>query len=168
MTAATAMPDSPHHHAEIAAVATGTPNQQERYAAGFLPEDELLALARAELFKPFDGFKRWAKDTRLQAKDVRHDKTCEEHGAPTSAEPIVFETCQAIELSHDEWKIYRSIGEARDTADRHDWLAPGSVTIEPLAHFATCSVCQAEAVRMSTKVTVAWAGRRLVREYVLR
>ena len=154
-----------HRDLEHAAAKLGTENQRERYAAGMLPEDELLALARGELFKPFDGFKRWGKDTKVRAFDIRHRSPC----VLTRESDINFEVTQAGELTHDEWVVYKQIGEARDYASRHAWLAGiSSVVIEPLAHFATCPACDAESTRMSAKVTIEWAGRKLVREYVLR
>jgi hypothetical protein len=159
---------------ETLAVRLGTTNQQERFAAGMLPEDELLALARAELFKPFellamDGVKRWGKDTKVKISEIRHERTCEER-EDASPQAILFETCQAGELKHGEWETYRRFQTTRDIAAEHPWLArvARGVLLEPLAHFATCSVCQAEASRMSVKVTIHWAGRELVREYVLR
>lgn len=155
---------------ELAAVKLGTKNQQERFAAGLLPEDELLALARAELFRPFDGYRRWAKDTKVRASEIRHKRDCEEASDPmTSDEAIVFETCLAGDLTHDEWEVYREMGCARDEAAKHPWLASmASVVIEPIAHFATCTVCQGEASRMSVKIIIEWAGRKLTREYVLK
>lgn len=158
---------------EVLAVKLGTANQQERYAAGLLPEDELLAIARTELFKPFEllaqqGVKRWNKDTRVRLNEIRHERSCEERN-DTSPEAILFESCQAGELTHGEWETYRIFQKHRDIAAAHPWLATvNGVVLEPIAHFATCSVCQAEASRMSVKVTVHWAGRALVREYVLR
>jgi hypothetical protein len=157
---------------EAAAAKLGTTNQQERFAAGLLPEDELLALARAELFKPFEtlaqhGVKRWGKDTKVRPSEIRHDSRgrCDMR----HESEITYETCQAGELTHDEWEVYRLVMTARDEAAKHPWLAStAAVTIEPLAHFATCTACQAEASRMSVKATIKWAGRELVREYLLR
>ncbi len=153
---------------ELAAVALGTDNQRERFAAGLLPEDELLALARAELFKPFNHLPRWGKDTKVMPGEIRHRRNCEERNDRTSPEPIVFETAQAAELSHQEWVAYREVQKARDLAAHHPWLDSAAVLIEPLMHFATCTVCQGEASRASAKITIHWAGRDLVREYVLR
>lgn len=163
------MPLSKEHPAEFAeleaaAAHLGTDNQRERFAAGLLPEDELLALARGELYRPFDGLPRWGKYTLVRVADIRHTPKCEGHD-----KDVVFESCQAGELSHDEWVAYRALQAARDIAALHPWLSsPGAITLEPMGHFATCTACDAEVCRMSAKVIVKWAGRELVREYVLR
>jgi hypothetical protein len=147
---------------ELEALSLATDNQRERYAAGLLPEDELLAIARAELFKPFDGFKRWRTGSGVKSEDVRHDRDCQDR-------TVIFETTQAGELSHDEWSMYRTIGEARNKSALHSWFTESAaVTIEPLTHWATCTSCKGEAARSSVKVSVQWAGRVLVREYSLQ
>ena len=149
---------------EEAAVHFGSDNQKERYAAGLLPEEELCGLAREQLFKPFAGIPRWGTMTRVQAKDVRHHRQC-----AAGDTDIVFEAVAAGELTHDEWEAYRLIQAARDIAAVHPWLmSTNAITLAPMAHFATCRHCEAEACRTSVKVTIQWAGRELVREYVLK
>ncbi len=164
--------DSPHYALELEAAKLGTKNQLERFLAGYLPEDELLALARKVLFAPFDGFERWGKDTKVKPFEIQHSPRCPCHprvGGGSAEVEAEFETAQAGELTHAEWEVYRAMGAARDHASKHPWLVgTSSVTTEPLAHFATCRKCEAEASRMSAKVTIEWAGRKLVREYVLR
>jgi hypothetical protein len=154
-----------HTELEAAAVRLGTQNQQERFAANLLPEEELLGLARAVLFEPFSlGITPWGTKTRVQVNDVKHHKDC----AVGDGSDVVFDTTQAGELNHDEWERYREFMRIRDRAALHPWLdSPQAVTLEPIAHFATCRHCEGEACRMSVKVTIEWAGRKLVREYVL-
>ena len=153
---------------EAMAVRLGTRNQQERFAAGLLPDDEINSLARTELFKPFADLPKWG-NKMLRAEHVKHEPRCNTQGGIVTCDGRVeFETCDVAELSHDEWEVYRLVQQGRDTAANHPWLDLGSVTIEPLAHFATCSECEAEASRVSAKVTIKWAARELVREYVLR
>lgn len=152
---------------ELEAIALGTDNQRERYAAGLLPEDELLAIARHELFKPFDGFKRWRTDsnrgtaTSLRPDDVKHSRDCQQRS-------VGFETTQAGELGHDEWVSYRQISAARDQAALHSWHQTlTAVRIEPMTHWATCATCKGEAAKSTARISIEWAGRVLVREYAL-
>lgn len=147
---------------ELEAVRRGTTNQQERYAADMLPEDELAFLAREELFAKFESFglKRYSSAVKLKPHDLRHAKDC--HG------DVVFEVTKTGELLHDEWRAYRVFQECRDQVALHPWLARGgTVVLEPLSHWATCSVCEREACKQTIKVTITWAGRILVREYAL-
>lgn len=146
----------------------GTDNQRARYAAGFLPEDELLAIARAELFAPFNAFKPW-HNRFLKPHAVKHrERTC--RGT------IAFETADADELTHDQWEVLAQIKAAAEIAADHHWIVRScvhggadvhKVRVDPLAHWATCEVCGAEEVRASVKVTIQWAGRLLTREYAL-
>src|SRR6185295_12666870 len=58
---------------ELEALKLGTDNQRERYSAGLLPEDELTALARTELFTGFAGLRRWAKrDHTALGEKLKH------------------------------------------------------------------------------------------------
>jgi hypothetical protein len=150
---------------EAEAIKLGTDNQRERYAAGLLPEDELLAIAREELFRPFAAFSRFSTAVKVRDRDVHHTRDC------PRTRTIEYETTQADELSHDEWAGYRAIQAARDVAFLHPWLqaaGAGHVTTEPLMHWGSCPLCKAEAYRSSARVVVEWAARELVREYVLR
>src|SRR5277367_1555304 len=60
-------------HLEHEALKLGTDNQRERYAAGHLPQEELLALARESLFGSFKDIQRWKA---LGYAEVNHKGTC--------------------------------------------------------------------------------------------
>lgn len=142
---------------EDAAAALGTRDQRERYAAGVLPEEELLALARAELFRRFAGLKRWAGRYRVtMGMMLKHADGCAESD-------LQFETTEVSELDGSEWATLTAIRELAAVA--HPW-AP-EVAVVTMTHWVTCAGCKAESSRSVAKVSMTWAGRILVREYVL-
>lgn len=163
---ANAKPDTAELEREV--VKLGTDNQRSRHAEGQLPEDELLCIARGELFKPFDRFRPW-HNRNLRAQSVRHaDKMCRGH--------IKFETCEPDGMSHDEWEVLADLRRAADIAADHHWIIRSAklvtdarelVVVEPLMHFAACVACKSEESRASAKIHIAWAGRVLTREYAL-
>lgn len=165
---------------EREALATrGTENQRQRYDAGFLPEDELLAIARAELFQVFtdptdpDRFKRWhsREFNRIDHK-VAHCRG-----------RVFFQTTAADYLRHDQWERLANIKDAAQIIRDHHWVVRSlslvseetgiakeswiSVNVEPLVHIGHCEKCNAVDRRQSVKVTVMWAGRSLSREFAL-
>lgn len=147
--------------AEIAAVATGTPNQQERYAVGLLPEEELLQLARVQLYGNFK-FPRWSgRDRDRMLKEFKHGG-----GAPCFGREK-FETTAVGEMNADEWAMFKRMTVAAGHANQHEWLDAAAVSVQPIAHWLTCDECEAELCKISVKVSIAWAGRTLVREYAL-
>jgi len=136
----------------------GTDSQRERYAARLLPEDELLALARAQLFAPFASFRRWEK---LQLQDVRHERTC-------SGGVVAFATSPPDSLTHDEWSTFKRTLTAIDAANAGHLRWHG-VTAEAtlVEHVGRCSVCAAEVFGRAVNIRIEWAGRPLSREYTL-
>lgn len=153
--------------AEELALANGTDNQRERYAAGLLPEDELLQLARPELFRQFP-FLRWAgsRDRDRMTRLFQHGKLM---GRPCDRDPnaLEFETCELGEITAEEWEMYKKFTTGQALTNKHHWLDSGAVRIEPSQHWITCKQCGAETYKISVKVTIRWAGRDLVREYLL-
>jgi hypothetical protein len=157
---------------EAVALATGTDNQRERWAANALPDDELLALVRAELFRPFDGVRRW---TMILPGQTRHAPECPNwpNGAIRKAveADYWFEggTAPAPALSHDEWESIKQLRERAERASDHAWVraSGGAFTVAPRWHQATCRRCGEITKRNSAAITVTWAGRVLVREYSL-
>lgn len=149
---------------ELEALKNGTEDQRERYAAGFLPEEELTQLARNVLFEPLAGLdlRRWASRNReMLAKDLKH---AADHSQ------IEYETCDVDSLSTDEWKRLKAIQAGAEIIKTHPWCddrVGGKVEVTTAAHWATCKGCGVEAVRHSAKVTIHWAGRQLVREWSL-
>lgn len=151
----------------------GTENQRARYAEGLLPEDELLAIARAELFAPLNDFGPFRK---LKPQECKHkSRLCRGH--------IEFETREAGELAHDEYEGLAKIRVAAELASRHEWINSSLVnesmrtnvslhdmrriTVTPMTHWGTCKECGHETTRSSAMVTILWAGRLLSREYRL-
>lgn len=157
---------NPHQDAPLARAQTakremvdqhGTQNQIERYYAGMLPEEELLALARNALFAPLASFRRYSK---LQPGDVKHSDDCFEG-------PVRFFTREAADgISGDEWRDYRRIQDALEEAWRS---MPRDIAtkIEVVEHVGLCSMCDKEAIRRAASVRIEWAGHELVREYQL-
>lgn len=157
---------------ESCALEHGTPNQRERWLANVLPDDELLALARAELFKPLDGVKRWRK---IEVSHVRHrGEKCHAMLLGDMTPAIKFETVDptkqpASGISHEEWRAFKVIRDGVVIMQMHEWLrrSGGSVEVQCQTHRATCTACRQVTERTSAIVRVTWAGRTLVREYAL-
>lgn len=172
----------------------GTTSQLERYAADLLPEDELCALAREQLYKPFGGLARYSSSEKIKVSELRHQSDCAvfvkeseirraDGGEPFSPETqkriargiqkyliedaIDFETCAMAELDKEGWQWLKAIESSAEAARKHPYLAGGTVVVEPLTHWATCRHCQAEIDRSTAKVHIHWAGRTLTREYLL-
>lgn len=151
---------------ELEAIAYGNTNQRERYAAGVLPEDELLGIVRPLLFNPFHELPRWSigrdRDRMVFTLRKQHEP----------CDNIVFlvdmETTAVAELTAAEWDRLKTINAAAEIAGKHPWISQaGSVAVRTASHWVTCMSCKAEVVRSSAKVTIQWAGRALVREYAL-
>ena len=147
----------------------GSENQRERWTAGLLPEDELLALARSVLFAPFASFPRWQK---LLHQDVRHDKSC-------SGGAITFDTRKPADLTHDEWALYKKISgvaiehayqlhQIRKAAGGEPYQLTGVTCVPSIVeHVGRCSICPAECFGRAANIRIEWAGRPLSREYSL-
>lgn len=150
--------------------AHGTPSQRQRWALGLLPDHELLAIARAELFTAFAGFPRRA---RLGSNSIPHPRAPDGSiacGSPVSEIPVDWVTLAAPSLSQPEWDSVLRMGSAVLATRRHPWLT-GSVcdpvTVALREHKGTCRVCGATRSDRSAHVSVSWAGRTLTREYSL-
>jgi hypothetical protein len=131
-----------------------------------LPEDELLQLARHELFAGFDGFARWHTNEvrRDMRSKLRHQESC----ASRVAVPE-FEVAELAELGAAGWDVLKKISLVVSRLDQHEWMARQheSATVETFTHWATCISCQSELCRSGAKVSIPWAGRVLVREFAL-
>lgn len=154
---------------ELQALTLGTDSQRERHVAGVLPEDEIVQLAHAELFKGFAAFPRWNGRVRtrmLQA--LRHAKECP-RGKSFSRAWGAFEVHDVAELGAEQWERLKQILAMVAAVNVHPWLAgPGLAAFaSSMSHWLTCPDCQAEEVRSLTKVSIPWAGRVLVREFQL-
>lgn len=167
---------------EIEAIKEGTDRQRDLYLRGELPEDEMLTIARAVLFKGFGKFSRWAKSHALvgMAKDLRHAVFCKLHTTkPEIAAAAVrlnvegmvgFEDApfDANEATSVELSNLKSLRECAEAAQMHPWLVrtDGTVRVEPITHWLYCT-CEAETARSSARVVIKWGERELVREYAL-
>jgi hypothetical protein len=152
---------------ELRALEHGTDNQMERWLAKMLPEDELTALARNEIFAGFVPFTRWKNITELDAdNDIRHEPDC---GVAFNVPGIDFRTVHATKLDHDQWETWKRLADVMKTIQTtHSWCVNADTVLsaEPRIHIATCK-CKRQALYHTALVTVAWAGRVLTREYKL-
>lgn len=151
---------------ETEALKHGTDNQRERHTAGVLPEDELLALARGELYKPLNAWTRW-KNRDLHAREVRHEDSC------AGAEQLVkYRTLGGPAMPPMDGNAWNRLGELRHAVNEiaaHEWLtrSHAKVDVQVTRHEAYCTRCNKVAVRYAVRVAIPWAGHTLVREYAL-
>lgn len=190
-----------------AAAALGNDRQRARFENGWLPEEELLAIARTELFKPFDETeRRYSSAMKIKYTDIRHTPACtysekvtvdgEEYlikdvsvrrfGTDAKIDErtkqrivtaartylknklkVTFATSGLETFPGDVWNTFQRVCLAASRAAQHDWLELGAVDVIPLRHESKCGVCGASVERFSAKVTIAWAGHLLTREYML-
>ncbi len=152
---------------EIEALKLGTDSQRERWSHNVLPEQELLQLARAELFRGFEALERWSGRDRLHLLTrLRHSH----RGEPAcSATSVSLSTEDVHELGPEPWKRLKAIHAATLGVRNHPWIirSLAEISVESRTHVARCAACGASSSRSSTKVSIAWAGRKLVREFVL-
>jgi hypothetical protein len=145
------------------AAATG----RQRQASEVTREDEVIGIARGELFRPFSNFivrpKRWASS-------VVHTQGCPGANVEWSVARVpVFE---ARELTQAEATNLAAISDAARTAARHEWLvrsSPGSVALDlkVQTHVGACKACRGAHVDHGVLVTIPWLDRTLSREYLL-
>ena len=164
---------------EHQALALGTENQRDRYTNGVLPYEELLALARAELFKVFDA-PRWRP---LSYTVVAHKGDVITIGPPKSycrgrvdiASTLLYATDQTVPstaIDHDAWERYRHVLRACEfLRTDHSWMIglppTSSVRSAVYKHTARCVECDAEVTKLSVRVIIPWADHKLTREYAL-
>ncbi len=145
---------------EIQAVSSGTIQQQRMYAAGTLPDDDLLSLARTELFRGFDflGLRRWRMMTssHLPRTECAH---------PT----VTWDTLAPSTLTAMEWMVMEQVTRMVNETIRHAWVvdSPAIGRVESKLHRGTCGFCGVSIASATAMVAIPWAGRILSREYVL-
>lgn len=152
-------------HLYSCAARLGTESQRERAAVGFLSEDEILQLARDELFRPLASLQRWStrEDRQRITSDMRHRDRCGDvHGYAFVVTPM--ESC-----TDDEWPSVKVIRAAQVTVATHEWLLYSRVKpiLEMSTHRATCTGCKATGQGSVAKVTIQFCHHMLVREYAL-
>lgn len=173
---------------ESQALMRGTQSQRERAATGTLPEQELLDLARNELFRPFSLF---GKRTPMGFSDIKHPVSAggvwKCLNVPRASGPvtdpaglITWNTKNAPELDEKEHGVLQALNLRAQEVAAHPWLRqcspaahtaarmPEVIGVSPREHVGTCTVCQNTTYERSALVTIYWAGRVLSREYVLR
>jgi hypothetical protein len=155
---------------EMEALDRGSSSQRQRWRAGNLAEEELLLLAREELFRPFALFQRRPRrGPAAISHPVNPDGTwqCVREGAV----PISWATYpDPIDLDADQWQSVQRILRAMAEARRHAWLSsclPTSVRCALREHRGVCGVCGRTASDASALIGIDWAGRLLSREYLL-
>lgn len=137
----------------------GDKNQKERYYAGLLPEEELLAVARRVLFAPMSQFRRYSK---IVERDIKHDDTC------GVGAPVQFFTREVADgISGQEWHDYRKLHDVV-TASWQEMPSGTHAVVTIVEHVGHCLDCNhRETVRRAAGVRITWAGHELVREYAL-
>lgn len=161
------IPDNLTTWLELEALKLGTDNQRERWRAQLLPDDEILQLARAELFKGFANIPRWhSGEVRDELAKVlrgkRHDHGC-------ANDRPEFEVADVGELGAGAWDNLKRIAAITDAVNMHPWMfrQKATATLVSFTHWATCLGCGMEVCASGTKVSIPWAGRTLVREFRL-
>ncbi len=148
-------------------VALATDNQRERLAAGMLPTEELVDLARTELFRPFErlagqGVTRWNTGDELTAlrRAVHSAQDC------TSVE-LIESRLTLVTTNATEWDRLRAVEVAVAEATHHAWLHPKDMDLICWRHAVKCRRCGRTRDAASAKVSITWGGRTLTREYKL-
>lgn len=151
---------------ETEALAIGTSSQRARWQNGCLPDEELLLLVRAELFRPFALVPR---RSRKGPAAIQHDgdmAACAVDGAI----PVRWSIDDDPELSDGHWATLQRILTGCEEARRHAWLRhapPTCVRVAVRGHHGECLTCHGTFSEIAAMVEIEWAGRHLTREYVL-
>lgn len=159
--------DNLRAYLEGEALKLASASQRIRMATEETRADEILGIARGELFKPFADFvkrpKRWASA-------VVHAADCA--GPDVRWFVSRSSAADAHGLTPEETANLRAIGMAARQTAQHEWLTRttvGSVVIDLKiqTHVGTCATCDASHVDHGVLVTIPWADRTLSREYLL-
>jgi len=156
----------------------GNSDQRARWIACLLPDEELLGIARTELFRPFGLL---TKRRQMVFADIPHPVdvrgvwTCLQGtaiGGATKAlaDLVTWETATNPRLTAPEYRTLLRIQEATAEIQRHPWMQGASretVSVEVREHRGACKKCGGMTFERSALVTVQWARRNLSREYVL-
>lgn len=124
----------------------GTQNQQERYAAGLLPEDEAINGLRDLAFAPLGKLPKYQK---IDADCLRHHDECE-------FGDVKFDIYDSAEASETQWETIKSIRAALPTA-----------TVTLREHCAKCDECFSELYRYSLKIEITDGEFNFSREYAI-
>lgn len=147
----------------------GRPDQVARLDAGTLPEQDIAAVARRELFAALDGFQKFSGNWHIKASEIPHARGC----IAAKTAPGTYETRDRLVATLDDIQrlTYGSIDGMVACIRRGPGLVGVPVTtarVDIQDHVGWCHLCRAGEVGQATaKVTVEWNERKLVREYVL-
>lgn len=153
--------DNLRAYLEQTAISRGDASQQERYAAGVLPDAELVGLARTELFDPFVIF---PKRIKMKAEWIQHHRPHD-----ILLETVAFATAPLATFDPETWKTIKRFDKVVEIATAHPWMtaAGATFTLEAREHTAQCTICKATRRQRSVLISTEWAGRPLSREYAL-
>ena len=164
---------------ECQALSVGSSGQRERWASGYIPEAELLELARNELFGPFGLLTQRRKMVFAaipHPKDERGIWRCAGQYLKTIGasldELVEWSTTPHPDLSAVEWVTLGRIRQAVSEVIKHPWMGRARRHTEEAGvhvreHKGICKRCGESARERSALVSIQWAGRVLSREYVL-
>jgi len=128
----------------------GTESQQERFVAGMLPVDELLALARERHLPNLPTY------DKLQARDVAHKDDCER----CCDGEVAFDSAELDDsLTEKEWEKIKGIKQELEI------YQPLETTVR--VHNAECTICDASTYRLGVRAVKRWAGHIISREYAV-
>lgn len=159
--------DNIREYLEGEAMRLASATQRQRMTSESTRAEEVIAIARAELFRPFADFivrpKRWANS-------VVHSKHCQ--GPDVSWDSTKMPADAATGLTPSERATLAKIMEGAARVAQHEWLVKtteGSVVLDlkVQTHVGQCNACKAAHVDQGVLVTIPWAGRTLSREYLL-
>jgi len=162
---------------ELEALRThGAADDRHRWMQQCMPESDLIAIAKRELFRPLATFSR-LRQTGFA--DIDHPKNsrnlweCLLTSKSGTANLIELTTLQGPELDMNERGALMRIQECAEHMRAHPWLCVSNrfvgnpVSLLVREHRCTCRVCGRSISRKAVLVTAAWAGRHLVNEYIL-
>jgi hypothetical protein len=144
----------------------GRPDQIQRFDAGFIPDDEVLGLARGQLFRPLEGFPRRSGASRIKSSQLDHKTGCR----ASSWAPGMYETVEDPPLGPTAGLNFQSIANVAQTIYGIELAGhgPERVGIRAYEHVGWCPLCDGDKITVPTaKVTVVWNGWQMVREYEL-
>ncbi len=161
---------------------------REALAANRLPDEEVLALVRSDLYEPFETpgdyglplrrLVRWSKATR---PNVSHVAGCDTGAAVRAAKRkgmaiggtafgVAWHVTPARGLSGEQWLTLRGMNASLVLVQQRALtlgLTVSTKLCEPTRHRGECAECHAKDVGVSIALEITWGTHRMVREYVL-
>jgi hypothetical protein len=151
---------------EVEALKIGSSSQRDRWGSGCLPEDELLLLAREELFRPMSLIPRRRRRGPSAIRHIGDMFACMVDGEI----PVEWEVLPEPQLDDEQWTTFRRVLTACEAVRRHAWMQhdrPESVRMALREHRGRCKTCERTTSEAGVLVEIDWAQRLLSREYVL-